>query len=149
MGITGKYMDRRDIEKAGKDGDVRCQLAMEIEAYRLRKYIGAYLAELGTADAIVFTAGARELNVKLREDVLANLEHLGIKLDKKRNQQAITRDTESLISTDDSLVKVFVIPTDEEIVFIEDVVAILEGRYETHTHFTYSFEDPQYKRKSE
>jgi acetate kinase len=149
MGITGKYMDRRDIEKAAAEGDRRCQLAMEIEAYRLRKYIGSYLAALEKADAVVFTAGAGEMNWKLRERVLEGLEGLGIILDNKRNEAAVSRDKESLISTDDSPIKVFVIPTDEEIVFIEDVVAILEGRYETHTHFSYTFEDPKYKRKVE
>jgi len=149
LGITGKYMDRRDIEKAAADGDRRSQLAIEIESYKLRKYVGAYLAALGKVDALVFTAGAGELNWKLREKVLAGLEGLGIKIDRKKNEAAISRDKESLISADDSALKVFVIPTDEEIVFIEDVVAILEGRYETHTHFTYSFEDPKYKRKTE
>jgi acetate kinase len=62
LGITGKYLDRRDIDKAAADGDRRSQLAGEIEAYRLRKYIGAYLAALGRVDAVVFTAGAGEKN---------------------------------------------------------------------------------------
>jgi acetate kinase len=147
LGITGKYMDRRDIEKGASSGDRRCQLANEIETYRLKKYIGAYLAGLERVDAIVFTAGAGEMNWKLRQRVLEGMEGLGIKLDKKRNEQAQTREKESLISADRSTIKVFVIPTDEEIVFIEDVVAILEGRYETHTHFKYSFEDAKYKRR--
>src|SRR3989339_187916 len=73
MGITGKYMDRRDIDKAAEEGDLRCKLAMQIEAYRLKKYIGAYAAILGKADAVVFTAGAGELNWKLKERVLSNL----------------------------------------------------------------------------
>jgi len=146
LGITGKYMDRRDVEKAALGGDPRAQLAIEIEAYRLKKYIGTYAAVLGTVDALVFTAGAGELNWKLREKVLEGLEGFGVKLDKKKNETTISRDQETLISTDDSRIKIYVIPTDEEIVFIEDVVAILEGRYETHTHFTYSFEDPGYKR---
>jgi acetate kinase len=148
LGITGKYSDRRDIEKAAADGDRRAQLAVEIEAYHLRKYIGAYLAALGRVDAVVFTAGAGELNWKLRANVLAGLENLGLIVDKKKNEAAISRDKETLISDDKSPVKIYVIPTDEEIVFIEDVVAILEGRYETHTHFVYSFEDPKYKRKT-
>ncbi|MGB9613469.1 MAG: acetate kinase [Candidatus Margulisiibacteriota bacterium] len=149
LGITGKYVDRRDIEKAAAEGDRRAQLAIEIESYRLKKYLGAYSAALGKVDAIVFTAGAGEMNYKLRARVLTGLENLGIKLDLKKNEAAVSRERESEISTDDSQVKVFVIPTDEEIVFIEDVVAILEGRYKTHTHFTYSFEDPKYKRKVE
>ena len=146
LGITGKLMDRRDIDKAAAEGDRRCQLAMEIEAYRLRKYVGAYLAALGKVDAIVFTAGAGEMNSKLRAQTLVGLEGLGIKLDTQKNQKAQSKEKELLISAEDSLIKVFVIPTDEEIVFIEDVVAILEGRYDTHTHFTYSFDSPKYRK---
>ena len=149
LGITGKYMDRRDVEKAAHGGDHRAQLAIEIEVYRLKKYIGAYLAALGKTDAVVFTAGAGELNWKLRERVLEGMEGLGIRLDKKKNEAAVSREKESAISSDDSDIKLLVIPTDEEIVFVEDVVAILEGRYETHTHFKYSFEDPKYKKKAE
>lgn len=147
LGITGKYMDRRDIEKAAEEGDKRCQLAIEIEAYRLKKYIGAYSTVLGKVDAVVFTAGAGELNWQLREKVLTGLENSGIKFDRIKNQAAVSREKETDISAEDSPVKVLIIPTDEERVFIEDVVAILEGRYETHTHFTYSFEDKNYKRK--
>ena len=147
LGITGKYMDRRDVEKGAAEGDRRSQLAIEIETYRLKKYIGAYLAALEKVDAIVFTAGAGEMNWKLRERVLENMEGLGVKPDKALNEKAQSHEKESLISLKDSSIKIFVIPTDEEIVFIEDVVAILEGRYETHTHFKYSFEDPKYKRK--
>jgi acetate kinase len=149
LGLTGKYMDRRDIEKAAGEGDRRAQLAMEIEAYRLKKYIGAYAAALGRVDAVVFTAGAGELNWRLREKVVDGLESLGLKLDKKKNEQTISREAETVISAEDSPVKIMVIPTDEEIVFIEDVVAIIEGRYETHTHFTYSFEKPNYRKKGD
>ncbi|MEA3493870.1 MAG: acetate kinase [Candidatus Margulisiibacteriota bacterium] len=147
LGITGKYMDRRDIEKGAAEGNRRCQLAIEIEAYRLKKYIGNYLAALGEVDAIVFTAGAGELNPMLREKVCEGLDGLGIKLDGKVNVKTRTREKETLISAPDSKIKVYVIPTDEELVFIEDVVAILEGRYETHTHFKYAFENPRHKRK--
>lgn len=146
LGITGRYTDRRDIEKAAAAGDKRSQLAEQIEAYRLRKYLGSYSAALGRVDAVVFTAGAGELDWKLRERTLTGLENIGIRLDKRKNEYLISHEREGLISTDDSPVKVFVIPTDEEIVFIEDVVAILEGKYQTHVNFTYSFEDPDYKR---
>src|SRR3989339_327046 len=145
LGITGKYMDRRDVDKAAEEGDPRCQLAQKIEAYRLKKYIGTYAAILGKDDAVVFTAGAGELNWKLRENVLGDLENLGIVFDKSKNQAA-TNKQETEISTNDSKVKVFVIPTDEERVFIEDVVAILEGRYKAHTEFTYSFDSPNYEK---
>jgi acetate kinase len=147
LGITGKYMDRRDIEKAMDAGDERAALAFDIETYRLKKYIGRYCAALGSVDAIVFTAGAGELNWKLREKVLEDLEILGIKFDREKNQSAVSREKESVISTDDSRVKILVIPTDEEIVFIEDVVAILEGRYDLPEKFTYWFENPDYRIK--
>ncbi|NQT29585.1 MAG: acetate kinase [Candidatus Saganbacteria bacterium] len=149
LGITGKYMDRRDIDKAAAAGDRRCQLAEEIEAYHLKKYVGSYLAALGKVDAIIFTAGAGERNWQLRQRSMTGLSHFGVKLDETKNQAAVSYEKEALISADDSAVKIFVIPTDEELVFIEDVVAILEGRYETHTHFKYSFEDPNYKRKKQ
>jgi len=148
LGITGKYFDRRDIDKAAADGDKRCQMAVEIEAYRLRKYVGSYMAALGHVDAIVFTAGAGERNWGLRERVMHDMGKFGIKLDHQKNERARDGELESLISTEDSTVKVYVIPTDEELVFIEDVVAILEGRYAVHTKFKYSFEDPKYKRKT-
>ncbi|MFA6431082.1 MAG: propionate kinase, partial [Candidatus Margulisiibacteriota bacterium] len=149
LGITGKYMDRRDIEKVAEAGDHRAKLAIEIESYRLRKYIGTYIAALGKVDAIVFTAGAGELNWKLREKTLEGLENLGISIDKKKNTAAVSREKENEISTEDSKIKVFVIPTDEEIVFIEDVIAILEGRYDVHTNFTYTFEDKNFKKKAD
>jgi acetate kinase len=149
LGITGKYMDRRDIDRAAEEGDRRCQLAVEIEVYRLKKYIGAYAAALGKVDALVFTAGAGERNWQLREKVLEGMENMGIKLDKRANEKANTGEKEVLISSHDSPIKILVIPTDEELVFIEDVAAILQGKYETHTHFTYSFESPNYKRKVE
>ncbi|MCX5726563.1 MAG: propionate kinase, partial [Candidatus Saganbacteria bacterium] len=147
LGLTGKYMDRRDVEEAAGKGDERCSLAVEIEAYRLKKYIGAYTAVLGRVDAVVFTAGAGEMDALLRDRVLSDLDVLGIKLDKQKNEKAVSREREFVISADDSPVKVLVIPTDEEQVFVEDVVAILEGRYDVHTHFRYSFEEPGYKRK--
>src|SRR3989339_1743086 len=148
LGITGKYMDRRDIDKAATAGDKRAKLAQVIEAYRLRKYVGSYMAALGHVDAIVFTAGAGERNWALRERVLHDMGKFGVKLDHQKNEKARDGELESLISTDDSPVKAYVIPTDEELVFIEDVVAILEGRYDLHTKFKYSFDDVNYKRKA-
>ena len=118
-----------------------------MESYRLKKYIGAYAAAMGGVDAIVFTAGAGELNHFLRERVISGLEFLGVELDKAKNKDGSSREKETIISTESSKVKVIVIPTDEELVFVEDVAAILENRYDTHTRFTYSFQDPKFKRK--
>jgi acetate kinase len=144
LGISGKYTDRRDIEQAMDAGDARSKFAFEIECYRLRKYIGAYYAALGRLDAVVFTGGAGEMGRRLRAGAVGGLEPMGIALDPERNQAAKSRNHEFEISADSSRVKVFVIPTDEELVFTEDVVAIIERRYDVHTKFTYSFEDPSY-----
>jgi len=144
LGITGKFTDRRDVQKAAEEGDERARLAIDLEAYRIKKYIGAYMAAIGGADAVVFTAGVGEMSDLIRERSLEGLEFLGIKLDKEKNRLARTRNAETEISAGDSKVKVFVIPTDEERVFIEDVAALLEGKYDEHTRFQYRFQSPDY-----
>jgi len=146
LGITGHYTYRRDVLEGIEKGEERCQLALDIEAYRLKKYIGSYGAALGRLDAVVFTAGVGEMGWKIREAALENLEHIGIILDKEKNRNTMTRKEETCITTPDSPVKVFVIPTDEELVFTEDVVAILEGTYTDHMNFTYSFASSSYQR---
>lgn len=147
IGITGKYTDRRDVIENANAGDKRCQLSLEIEAYRLKKYIGTYMAAIGKLDAVVFTAGVGEMGWLIREKAIEGLEHIGIHLDKERNKGAMTRKRESLITTDDSPVKVYVIPTDEELVFTEDVAAILNGTYTDHMNFEYTFSRPDFVRK--
>lgn len=144
LGITGKFTDRRDVEKAANEGDDRALLAIEIETYRLKKYIGAYYAALGHVDAIVFTAGVGEMSPTIRGRALDGLEELGIIYDKRKNELSRTRNAETEITGEGSKVRIFVIPTDEELVFVEDTVALLEGRYDVHTNFRYSFEDPNY-----
>ncbi|HKI51295.1 MAG TPA: acetate kinase [Geothermobacteraceae bacterium] len=147
LGITGHYTDRRDVLEGIENGDPRCKLALEIEGYRLKKYIGSYCAALGRLDAVVFTAGVGEMGAAIREKALENLEHMGIKLDKEKNAATMTRKRESVITTPDSPIKVFVIPTDEELVFTEDVVAILEETYTDHMNFKYSFSSSEFQRK--
>lgn len=147
LGITGRFTDRRDVIEHAANGDVKCRLALEMEAYRLKKYIGSYMAALGRLDAVIFTAGVGEMGVMIREKSIEGLEHIGVKLDKERNRSAMTRKRETLITTDDSPIKVFVIPTDEELVFTEDVAAILAGTYTDHMHFEYSFARPDFVRK--
>lgn len=146
LGITGEYTDRRDVIDAAEAGNERCALALEIESYRLKKYIGSYCAILGRLDAIVFTAGVGEMAWLIREKALENLEHMGIKLDKEKNRNTMTRKAETTITTPDSPVKVFVIPTDEELVFTEDVVAILKETYTDHMNFKYSFAEETFQR---
>ncbi len=147
LGITGKYTDRRDIEIAAEKGDKRAELAIKIEGYRGRKYIAAYMAALGKVDAIVFTAGVGEMSPIMRNEMLKGLELFGVKIDPVKNELSHTRNAEMDITAEDSKVKVFVIPTDEELVMTEDTVALLEGRYDIHTKFTYSFQDPHYVNK--
>lgn len=148
LGITGKFTDRRDvIEGAEEEGCPRCQLALNVEAYRLKKYIGSYAAATGGIDAVVFTAGVGEMGWQIREKAVEGLEFMGIILDKEKNRKTMTRKVESVITTPDSPVKVFVIPTDEELVFTEDVAAIMEGTYTDHMNFTYSFSSEDFQRK--
>jgi len=148
LGITGKYTDRRDIEIAAAKGDEHCALALDIEGYRLKKYLGAYAAALGKLDAIVFTAGVGERGPITRAKCLEGLEHLGIVMDARRNDLSVTRNAETEITGKGSKVRIFVIPTDEELVMTEDTYALLEGTYDIHTNFTYSFQDPGYVNKA-
>jgi acetate kinase len=144
LGITEKYTDRRDVSQAAEKGDERARLAIEVEAYRIKKYIGSYLAALGRIDAVVFTAGVGEMNPVIREAALSGLEGLGIRFDPRKNALARTRNAETVISTEASPVKTFVIPTDEELVMTEDTQALLVGSYQPHTRFSYSFQHRDY-----
>lgn len=139
LGITGKYTDRRDVEEAANAGDKRCELAIEMEAYKLRKCAGEYAFALGQVDAIVFTAGVGENSGLIRQKTLEGLEAFGIKLDRDKNLATFSKHGETEISTPDSKVKVFMIPTNEELVFVEDVIAIIQNKYEDHTKYPYSF----------
>ena len=144
LGITGKFSDARDVEMAATQGDARAQLSMDMEANRIKKYIGAYMAALGRVDAVVFTAGVGEMAWQIREEALLSLDNLGIILDTAKNKLSRTRNAETRISADHSPIAVFVIPTDEELVMTEDTFAITKGTYDIHTNFRYSFEDRNY-----
>jgi acetate kinase len=148
LGISGKFSDRRDIHDAAAEGDERCRLAIKLEGYRLKKYIGAYSAAMGKVDAVVLTAGVGEMAPHIREESLKGLENIGIELDLEKNSRAQCRNAELIISTDNSPVKIFVIPTDEELVMTEDTHALMEGTYDVHTNFTYSFQSPDYVNKA-
>jgi len=144
LGITEKFIDRRDVMAGVEKNDERCILAQQMETYRIRKYIGAYMAAVGKVDAVVFTAGVGEMNPAYRYEALKDLEHLGIIIDEEKNAISRTRNAETCISTDDSPVKVFVIPTDEELVMTEDSYALMNRTYDVHTSFTYSFQSRNY-----
>ncbi len=95
----------------------------------------------------MFTAGVGERGPIIREKAIAGLDALGIVLDPERNAASVTRNAETEISAANSPVKVFVIPTDEELVMTEDTYAIMNGSYNVHTNFTYSFQNPAYVNK--
>lgn len=117
LGISGVSSDSRDIEDGIKSGKDRCKLAQEMYVNKIVKYIAEYYVELGGADAIVFTAGVGENSITTRKQIIDKLACLGIKLDEQRNN---VRAEVALISTDDSSVKVYVIPTDEEVMIARD-----------------------------
>lgn len=125
-GVTEISSDMREIEAADKAGDERAQLGLAMYEQRIIKYIGAYAAEMGGVDIIVFTGGVGENQTGVRENVCAPLGFMGVKLDNELN--AKIRGTETVISTADSKVKVVVIPTDEEYLIARDTEAIVEGK---------------------
>lgn len=147
LGISEKYSDRREVQAGVDSGDERAQLILDMETYRIKKYIGSYMAALGQVDAIVFTAGVGEMNPTYRAASVSGLEGYGIKIDEAKNQLSRIRAAETVISTDDSAVKIFVIPTDEELVMTEDTYALMQGTYDIHTQFTYSFQSKDYVNK--
>lgn len=121
-GISGVGSDFRDLDEAAKAGNSRAALARAHFAYRVKSYIGAYMAVLGGLDAIVFTAGIGENDCAIREQILTDLEGIGVEFDAKKN--AGIRGSEAEISTPDSRVKVFVIPTNEELAICRDTARL-------------------------
>ena len=125
-GVSEISSDMREIEAAVNAGDERAVLGLDMYEQRILKYVGAYAAEMGGVDIIVFTGGVGENQTGVRENVCAPLGFMGVKLDNELN--AKVRGTETVISTPDSKVKVVVIPTDEEYLIARDTEAIVEGR---------------------
>ena len=122
FGISGVSSDFRDIEQAADEGNERAKLALEKFDMRVKKYIAAYAAVMGGVDAIVFTAGLGENSPVNREKICEGLEFMGVKLDREKNN---IRGKETIVSTDDSKVKVLVIPTNEELMIAKDTVELL------------------------
>ena len=126
IGISGVSSDSRDIERAMSEGNERAKLAYDMLCYQIKKFIGSYSAAMGGVDAVVFTAGIGEHAPYIRENALAGLEYLGIKLDKERNTFGHSGDPVK-ISADDSKVLVYMIPTNEELVIARDTEAIVSS----------------------
>ena len=123
LGISGVSSDFRDIEEAAAEGNERAQLALKVFAHKVRFYIGAYIAEMNGVDAIVFTAGLGENGIAMRDIICNDLGNLGIKLDLVKNR---VRGKETIISRDDSKVKVLLIPTNEELMIARDTYNIVK-----------------------
>ena len=122
LGISGVSSDFRDLGKAAEEGNERAQLALDMFHYQVRKEIGAFAAAMGGVDVITFTAGVGENGIEDRAAIASGLEYLGAKLDPQRND---VRGKDALISTDDSTVKMYVIPTNEEIMIARDTKDIV------------------------
>jgi len=118
-GISGVSSDMRELNSAIKEGNERARLALDMLIYRVKKYIGSYLAVLGGADAIVFTGGIGENQEDLREEALAGMEYCGIEIDVEKNNN-LPRGTVEEISSKNSKIRVFRIPTDEELLIARD-----------------------------
>lgn len=126
LGVSEISSDMREIEAAVNAGDERAKLALDMYEQRIIKYIGAYAAEMGGVDIIVFTGGVGENQTGLRANVCAPLGFMGVTLDKDVN--AKTRGTETVISTPESKVSVVVVPTDEELMIARDTEKIVNGK---------------------
>ena len=138
-GISGRRLGRQRFLEAALGGDPRCRLALEIETYRMRKYIGSYLAVIGPLDGVVFSAGTGATEWSVREMVLSGLERFGVRVDPERNRAVRGGRDEAEITGAGASVRTFIIPTNEELVCAEDVAAIHAGTYLDHLHTDYTF----------
>ena len=125
LGISGVSSDFRDLDKAAEEGNERALLALKVFAHKVRFYVGAYIAEMNGCDAIVFTAGVGENDIGMRDIICNDLGNLGIKLDVVKNR---VRGKETIISRDDSRVKLILIPTNEELMIARDTLNIVQGK---------------------
>ena len=124
LALSGVSSDFRDIENGAEEGNENCALALDKFAYEVRKYIGSYAAALGGLDCLVFTAGVGENSASMRARICEGLEFLGVKIDPEKNN---TRGKEAIISSDDSKVTVWVIPTNEELMIAQDTAALVNA----------------------
>lgn len=123
LGVSGITSDSRDLIQAANEGDDRSQIAIDIFRYQIKKYIGSYAAAMGGIDAVVFTGGIGENSFNLRREVCENLEFMGIHINQTLNQDL--NHHEGKISTKDSKVQVWIIPTNEELLIARDTKAII------------------------
>jgi acetate kinase len=126
LGLSGVSNDMRDLEDAAAKGNERAELAIDVFCYRIKKYIGAYAAVLDTVDAVVFTGGIGENAVLMREKICNAVSQIGLELDREANEAAVAK--EAVISTEDSDVKVLVIPTNEQVAIANDTYELTKGQ---------------------
>ena len=122
QGLSGISSDFRDLAAGAKEGNKQAQIAIDVFAYRVAKYVGSYVAAMNGVDAIAFTAGIGENDGSIREKICSYLGYLGIEIDKEANGK---RGEEIVISTPDSKVKVLVVPTNEELAIARETVALV------------------------
>lgn len=123
LGLSGVSSDFRDIENAAAEGNERAKLALDVFHYRVKKYIGYFMAAMNGLDAVIFTAGLGENAIDTREEIVSDMEWFGIELDREKNK---VRGKERIVSTDDSKVKVIVIPTNEELMIARDTLSLVK-----------------------
>lgn len=123
LGISGVSSDMREVENAANEGNERAILALRMYEYRIKKYIGAYTAALGGVDAIIFTGGIGENASDTRANVIKDIEYLGIDFDFEKNKGIHGKEAE--LTTENSKVKVWVVPTNEELVIARDTLKIV------------------------
>lgn len=124
LGVSGESPDSRNVTDLASQGHYRSQLALKIQYYGIKKYIGAYTAAMNGLDAVVFTAGIGENDSLIRQRICENMEYLGIKFDEVKNAETPRGETAE-ISAEDSPVRVFTIPTDEEYMIAQDTAALV------------------------
>jgi len=124
LALSGETNDMRTLLESSRKGHQRARLAVDVFCYRLRKYIGAYTATLGEVDGLVFTGGIGENAPQIRELTCEKLEELGYELDPKKNKEAAGKEAE--ISTANSRAKIYVIPTNEELLIARDTFRCIE-----------------------
>jgi len=127
LGISGISNDMRDVEKEIGNGNERAKLAIDMYCYRIKKYVGAYLAAMNGAEAICFTAGVGENDVMIRQAVCEGMEYAGIEFDADANKN-FKRGEEILISKPNSKIKIYIIPTNEELMLARDTYSIVSGQ---------------------
>ena len=125
LGVTGISSDMREIQNAMEQGDVNAQLGFDMYTYRIKKFIGSYIAAMGGVDILVFTGGIGENSVITRQAVCRDMSFMGIVIDEEKNQEI--RGVEAEINRSDAKVKVLVVPTNEELVIAQDTKTIVDA----------------------